>query len=64
MPKSVDAEMPALETEPEMDWYGARHPGLLQSLARQGKEIVPLDIQLNADRRILVVSGPNAGGNP
>ncbi len=60
--KSVDAEMPALETEPEMDWYGARHPGLLQSLARQGKEIVPLDIQLNADRRILVVSGPNAGG--
>lgn len=42
--------------------YQARHPLLEQSLRAQGKEIVPLDIKLSKKQRILIISGPNAGG--
>ena len=45
-----------------MEWYHATHPVLLLSLRRHGKEIVPLDIELNPSQRILIISGPNAGG--
>ncbi|MBP7169496.1 MAG: Smr/MutS family protein [Bacteroidales bacterium] len=40
----------------------ARHPILQLSLKREGKRIVPLDIELNLNDRILLISGPNAGG--
>ncbi len=40
----------------------ARHPLLQQSLAKEKREVVPLDLILRGDRRILVISGPNAGG--
>ena len=40
----------------------ARHPLLQQSHAKEHKEVVPLDLVLNPTRRILVISGPNAGG--
>lgn len=40
----------------------ARHPILQLSLKREGKKIVPLDIELNPNDRILLISGPNAGG--
>ncbi|HDP74580.1 MAG TPA: endonuclease MutS2 [Bacteroidales bacterium] len=39
-----------------------RHPILQMSLKREGKKIVPLDIELNLHDRILLISGPNAGG--
>ena len=60
--KAIDAKLPHLSAKPEMEWYHACHPGLLASLRSQGKEIVPLDIRLSADSRLLIVSGPNAGG--
>lgn len=53
---------PAVAPQPEMEWYHACHPLLEMSLRRQGKEIVPLDVVLSPERRILVISGPNAGG--
>lgn len=56
------ATMPHLSPRPEMEWYHACHPVLQDSLSRQNKEIVPLDITLTPERRILVISGPNAGG--
>ncbi len=40
----------------------ARHPLLEQSHRKEKKEVVPLDLVLNGARRILVISGPNAGG--
>lgn len=58
----VNGEMPTVNSRPEVDWYGAVHPGLLLSLRKQGKKVVPLNIRLDDRRRILVVSGPNAGG--
>jgi DNA mismatch repair protein MutS2 len=40
----------------------ARHPILQLSLKKDGKGIVPLDLELNPNGRILLISGPNAGG--
>ena len=47
---------------PVIDWAQARHPLLDASLKRHGKKAVPLDITLTAEKHILVISGPNAGG--
>lgn len=60
--QEIDANMPSINHDPELEWYHACHPVLLQSLLRQGKEIVPLDITLSQENRILIISGPNAGG--
>ena len=53
---------PSLENEQLLDWTMAVHPLLQLSLAKLGKKVVPLDIELNLKRRILIISGPNAGG--
>lgn len=58
----TDARMPHLSEAPELEWYHAVHPGLLLSLRAAGKEVVPLNILLNKESRILIISGPNAGG--
>lgn len=58
----TDAYMPNLRPHPELEWYHAIHPVLLESLRNHDRTPVPLDITLNKDRRILVISGPNAGG--
>ncbi len=60
--REIECHLPNLSTRQEMEWYHATHPVLLQSLKRQGKEIVPLDITLTPQKRILLISGPNAGG--
>ena len=41
---------------------GARHPLLEKRLRETGGEVVPLDLELTADERQVVISGPNAGG--
>ena len=53
---------PELLDSPCINWQQARHPLLEQKLKAQGKQVVPLDLQLNDKERILVISGPNAGG--
>ncbi|MBE6181881.1 MAG: endonuclease MutS2 [Rikenellaceae bacterium] len=53
---------PILSTDGRMVLKTARHPLLQQTLRTVGREIVPLDMQLDPHRRILVISGPNAGG--
>jgi DNA mismatch repair protein MutS2 len=45
-----------------VDWKNAVHPLLYLSFKKQGKVVKPLTIVLNAENRILLVSGPNAGG--
>ena len=54
--------LPHLSKKTELEWYHAEHPVLLKSLKAQGREIVPLDIHLSKTKRILIISGPNAGG--
>ena len=56
------AVRPIISTDGRLVLRKARHPLLEQTLKAQNKEIVPLDMELNAERRILVISGPNAGG--
>lgn len=58
----VGAQMPVLEKGPEIEWYHAVHPVLLLTLRPQNREVVPLDLHLDPQHRILVISGPNAGG--
>ena len=58
----LGAIVPDFTGEPLLDWHDARHPVLLLTFRRQGKTVVPLTIRLDANRRILVISGPNAGG--
>ena len=53
---------PVVAKKPQIDWIHAIHPLLQQSLDRQGKKAVPLDIELSAEKHILIISGPNAGG--
>ncbi|MDE7397630.1 MAG: endonuclease MutS2, partial [Muribaculum sp.] len=60
--QQIEAHMPSLHEEPGIEWYHAVHPILLLTLQKQGKDVVPLDIILNEKGRILIISGPNAGG--
>ena len=54
--------MPVLSSTGEMSVRKARHPLLEKALKREKKEIVPLTITLTDQKRILMISGPNAGG--
>jgi len=58
----IDANLPELSREPVFRWLNARHPLLLLSFKALGKKVVPLNAELNDDQRIIVISGPNAGG--
>ena len=58
----MDAIRPELCDHPHIDWVEAEHPLLRITLAKHGKKVVPLDILLNRKQRILIISGPNAGG--
>ncbi len=53
---------PPIDNTPQIDWVEAVHPLLYLALKKQNRKIVPLDITLEGDNRILVISGPNAGG--
>ena len=58
----LQAIKPQFEDKRQMDWARAIHPLLYLSLKKQGKSVVPLDIELTEEKRILLISGPNAGG--
>ena len=58
----VNAIVPLFEDTPSMLWYRAKHPLLYLSLKANGKDVVPLDLEINEDQRIILISGPNAGG--
>jgi DNA mismatch repair protein MutS2 len=56
------AIFPELHKKPTLQWTAARHPLLQQHLEEVGRSIVPLNIRLDENNRILLISGPNAGG--
>lgn len=58
----INAIKPSIENTQQIVWDKAMHPLLFLSHKKQNKEIVPLDIWLNPENRILLISGPNAGG--
>ena len=59
---AMEAIRPNVNPRPMLDWVYAVHPLLQQSLARHDKKVVPLSIELTERQRILLISGPNAGG--
>ena len=62
MAEQMQAFEPQVNTEPHIDWIRAVHPLLQRSLAKQDKKAIPLDIILTKEKRLLIISGPNAGG--
>jgi DNA mismatch repair protein MutS2 len=59
----LNSIVPALTDKPFISWRKAVHPLLKITFEKvPGRKVVPLDIQLNEKNRILVISGPNAGG--
>jgi len=58
----VEADMPSLVAEPRIKLINARHPLLYLSFKEDKKTVVPLNIHMNENLRIVLVSGPNAGG--
>ena len=56
------AGKPIVSLDDRMVLRNAYHPLLAQTLKREKKELVPLDMQLDKEKHILVISGPNAGG--
>lgn len=62
----LEATLPELHPRPQMLWKQVRHPLLYLTFQTHAKddprEVVPLDIELTPEQRILLISGPNAGG--
>lgn len=58
----LDAGMPKLQKNPIVDLFGAKHPLLQISYEHTEKTVIPLRILLDTEQRIIVISGPNAGG--
>ncbi len=59
---ALKAIEPEVEDHPHIDWIRAIHPLLQLSLEKKQEKVVPLDIMLTQEKRILIISGPNAGG--
>lgn len=57
-----DALEPRINSEGRFILREARHPLLEESLRRSGGRVVPITFEMDAARRVMVVSGPNAGG--
>ncbi|HXA02097.1 MAG TPA: endonuclease MutS2 [Cytophagaceae bacterium] len=58
----MNAVSPHIEKAQIIRWVKARHPLLYLSFKKQNREVVPLNISLDKEKRILIISGPNAGG--
>ena len=62
---NINATLPHIFDTQIMEWKTAIHPVLFltfQKEKNENRKVVPLDIQLNKEKRILIISGPNAGG--
>ncbi|MBK5277405.1 MAG: Smr/MutS family protein [Bacteroidia bacterium] len=57
----IEADLPQIKDKPDLNWMHARHP-LLQLSLKGKRSVVPLTIDLTEDERMLLISGPNAGG--
>ena len=69
MAGQMQAFEPQVTGMPLIDWIRAVHPLLQRSLQKQGKTVVPLSLPLTPSdwkgeegARLLIISGPNAGG--
>lgn len=59
---SIKAIAPKVHDKTSFTWRDAYHPLLWINHKAQGLDVVPLSIEMTPQQRILVISGPNAGG--
>ena len=60
--RSIDGIRPKLSESAGLRAVQAYHPLLKYKNEQLGRATIPFDLELNADMRILLLSGPNAGG--
>ncbi|MEH6305886.1 endonuclease MutS2 [Olivibacter sp. CPCC 100613] len=58
----LEAEMPQLSKEAAVELINARHPLLMLNFKKEKQTVVPLNVKIENEQRVIVVSGPNAGG--
>lgn len=58
----INAALPHIQPQPIVEWHQAVHPLLYLTLKKTSKKVIPLDVKLTSENRILIISGPNAGG--
>jgi DNA mismatch repair protein MutS2 len=58
----MEAMLTPFENKTFISWQNAQHPLLTMSFKKSGKKVIPLNIKLDPQERILLISGPNAGG--
>lgn len=58
----TESEKPHLKASASLDLRTARHPLLFLALKNENKKVIPLDLNLDENERIILISGPNAGG--
>ena len=59
---NILARMPIIENKVQLEYIKAVHPLLFLSLQKEKRKVVPLDIEIKPEARIVLISGPNAGG--
>ncbi len=60
--RELDCSSPQLSDDGEIRLVQTRHPLLVRSLKEEGLEVVALDLELLPDKRVMIITGPNAGG--
>ena len=58
----IEGNMPVVVNEAQLKLTNARHPLLFLNFKKEKKTVVPLNVSIDEGTRIIVVSGPNAGG--
>ncbi|MDQ3395215.1 MAG: Smr/MutS family protein [Bacteroidota bacterium] len=58
----INGVLPELYKDVRIEWFNAIHPLLYLSFKGQNRKVVPLNVSLHSNQRVLVISGPNAGG--
>ncbi len=58
----INALMPDIVNSPHIEWNTAIHPLLYLTFQHENRTVIPLSLKLHSDERILLISGPNAGG--
>lgn len=58
----IEGELPELVDGPNIHWVNVRHPLLKIKNDALGKPVIPSDVQLHGANRMMLISGPNAGG--
>ncbi len=60
--RTFEAVVPTIGEKGQFKIKGGRHPILWKRHRDLGKDVVPLDIDFSSELRLIVISGPNAGG--